>query len=77
MNDESQHLIIRGVPALNLQRELKNLCLRYGDVKLLHTIADYSKDEEAFTEVYHVHFGRIQSARLTFTFFFFFTFNLA
>lgn len=64
INDESQHLIIRGVPALNLQRELKNLCMRYGEVKLLHTIANYSQDEEAFTEVFHVLYARIQSARL-------------
>lgn len=63
MVDESQHLLIRGVPALNLQKELKHLCMRYGDVKLIHQVKDYAEDEEAFTEVFHVLFARIQSAR--------------
>lgn len=63
VNDESQHLILRGVPKLNLYNELKHLCLRYGNVKLLHAIPEYASDEELFTEVYHVQFTKIQSAR--------------
>ena len=63
MNEESQHLLIRGVPVLNLRKELKHLCLRYGEVKFINLVRNYSNDEESFTEVYHVSFVRIQSAR--------------
>ncbi|KAK3918626.1 RNA-binding protein 48 [Frankliniella fusca] len=61
VNDESQHLIISGVPSLGLQDELRRLCFRFGDVKSLVYIPNYSS--ENFVEAYHVHFSRIQSAR--------------
>ena len=63
MNEESQHLLIRGVPVLGLQKELKHLCMRYGEIKFINLVRNYSDDEESFTEVYHVSFARIQAAR--------------
>lgn len=61
MSDESQHLIVSGVPALGLQDELRKLCQRYGDVKSFTYVPNYST--EKFVDSYHVHFARIQSAR--------------
>lgn len=63
MNEESQHLLIRGVPELDLKKELEHLCMRYGEIKSLNLVRNYSTEEESFTEVYHVLFMRIQSAR--------------
>ncbi|XP_015601143.1 uncharacterized protein LOC107270552 isoform X2 [Cephus cinctus] len=62
VNDESQHLMICGVPKLHLTEEVKRLMSPYGDVKKIHVVADYPTEQ--FTEVYHVHYVRIQSARI-------------
>ncbi|XP_065208231.1 RNA-binding protein 48 isoform X2 [Planococcus citri] len=51
------------MPSLNLQKEVKHLCMRYGEIKQIHQVKDYSEDEESFTEVFHVTFTKIQSAR--------------
>lgn len=59
---ESQHLFIYGVPQINLRPELKNLCLKYGPVLSIHVVTDY--ETERFTECYHVHFEKIQAARI-------------
>ncbi|XP_066152458.1 RNA-binding protein 48 isoform X2 [Euwallacea fornicatus] len=32
VNNESQHLYIYGVPQVNLRKELKHLCSKYGDI---------------------------------------------
>ena len=61
INDESQHLIVCGVPKLNLLRDLKNKFIPYGDLKKVCVIPDYPNEE--FTETVHVHYNRIQSAR--------------
>lgn len=61
MNDESQHLIISGVPSLGLQDELRRLCTRFGDIKSLVYVPNYTT--EKFVEGYHVQYARIQSAR--------------
>jgi len=61
VNSESQHLLVCGVPSLGLQDELRRLCARFGDVKSLVFVPKYA--EEEFTEVYHVQYSRIQSAR--------------
>lgn len=65
VNDESQHLIISGVPALGLQDNLRKLCGRYGDVKSLVFIPNHA--EEQFVEAYHIQYDRIQSARQVFS----------
>lgn len=62
MNDESQHLLIRGVPAVNLYDEVKKLCRRYGNVLSIRQVK--FEDQEEFTHSFHVTFVRIQSARL-------------
>ncbi|KAJ1524926.1 hypothetical protein ONE63_009784 [Megalurothrips usitatus] len=61
VNDESQHLIISGVPSLGLQDELRRLCTRFGDIKSLVYVPNYTT--EKFVEGYHVQYARIQSAR--------------
>ncbi|PNF27616.1 hypothetical protein B7P43_G02259 [Cryptotermes secundus] len=61
VNSESQHLLVCGVPSLGLQDELRRLCARFGDVKSLVFVPNYA--EEKFTDVYHVQYSRIQSAR--------------
>ena len=61
VNSESQHLLVCGVPSLGLHDELRRLCGRFGDVKSLVFVPNYA--EEEFTDVYHVQYSRIQSAR--------------
>ncbi|XP_012288742.1 RNA-binding protein 48 [Orussus abietinus] len=62
INNESQHLLICGVPKLQLTEEVKKLVFPYGDVKKIKIVSDYPTEE--FTDVFHVHFARIQSARI-------------
>lgn len=62
MSSESQHLLVYGVPTINLRTELKSLFSKYGQIAALHVVKDLKT--EAFTECYHVHFKIIQSARI-------------
>ncbi|KAI8431687.1 hypothetical protein MSG28_016158 [Choristoneura fumiferana] len=62
INSESNHLLIFGVPALNLRQEAKALFHKFGKLKLF-TITKEHKAEQ-FTETYHTVFDRIQSARM-------------
>lgn len=62
MNNESQHLIISGVPKLGLTDEVTKLARPYGDVKTCSPIPGYPAEE--FTEAYHVRYARIPSARV-------------
>ncbi|OAD52901.1 RNA-binding protein 48 [Eufriesea mexicana] len=52
INDESKHLMICGVPKLQLGEELKKLVEPYGNIKKLHVVPDYPTEE--FTEAYYV-----------------------
>ncbi|XP_034255573.1 uncharacterized protein LOC117653789 isoform X2 [Thrips palmi] len=61
VNDESQHLIITGVPSLGLQDDLRKLCGRFGDVKSLIYVPNHATEQ--FVESYHIQYARIQSAR--------------
>lgn len=61
MNDESQHLLIRGVPSVNLHDEVEKLCKRYGNVLSIRQVQ--FEDQEEFTHSFHVIFIQIQSAR--------------
>lgn len=45
-----------------MRSELKNLFLKYGQILALHVVTDYKT--ERFTECYHVHYAKIQSARI-------------
>ncbi|KYN31602.1 UPF0712 protein C7orf64 like protein [Trachymyrmex septentrionalis] len=62
INDESQHLLIHGVPQLQLAQEVKKLIYSYGNVKAIKLVTEYPLEE--FTETYHVHYTHIQSARI-------------
>lgn len=62
INSESNHLLVFGVPALNLRQEAKALFHKFGKLKLF-TITKEHKAEQ-FTETYHAVFDRIQSARM-------------
>ncbi|KAG5327471.1 RBM48 protein, partial [Pseudoatta argentina] len=62
INDESQHLLIHGVPQLQLAQEVRKLIYSYGNVKAIQLVTEYPSEE--FTETYHVHYTRIQSARI-------------
>ncbi|XP_050307126.1 RNA-binding protein 48 [Anthonomus grandis grandis] len=62
INNESQHLYIYGVPQINLRKELKNLCTKYGEVFSINLVSDVKR--EIFTECFHIHYKRIQSARV-------------
>lgn len=61
MNDESQHLIIRGVPSVNLYDDVEKLCMRYGNILSIRQVQ--FEDQEEFTHSFHVAFVRIQSTR--------------
>ncbi|XP_022830284.1 uncharacterized protein LOC111359074, partial [Spodoptera litura] len=60
INNESKHLLVFGVPALNLRQETKALFSKFG--KLQFNITKYPAEQ--FTETYHANFEDIQSARL-------------
>ncbi|KAK2584534.1 hypothetical protein KPH14_006903 [Odynerus spinipes] len=62
INDESQHLMICGVPQLKLRQEIKKLVFPYGMVKKVHVVSNYPTEE--FTEAYHIHYEDIRSARI-------------
>ncbi|KYM75967.1 UPF0712 protein C7orf64 like protein [Atta colombica] len=62
INDESQHLLIHGVPQLQLTQEVRKLIYSYGNVKAIQLVTEYPSEE--FTETYHVHYTHIQSARI-------------
>ncbi|XP_050420538.1 RNA-binding protein 48 [Adelges cooleyi] len=61
VNDESQHLLIRGVPSVNLNDEVEKLCNRYGHVSSIKQVQ--FEEQEQFTHCFHVVYTRIQSAR--------------
>ncbi|XP_054271010.1 RNA-binding protein 48 [Macrosteles quadrilineatus] len=62
VSDESTHLLVSRVPALQLHSELSALCSRFGTVTCCVLVPGYDGDE-AFTETYHVQYARLQSAR--------------
>ncbi|CAK9801193.1 RNA-binding protein 48 [Anthophora quadrimaculata] len=62
INDESKHLMICGVPKLQLGEEVKKLAEPYGIIKKIHVVPDYPTEE--FTEAYYIQYVRIQNARI-------------
>ncbi|XP_013178956.1 PREDICTED: RNA-binding protein 48 [Papilio xuthus] len=60
--NESNHLLIFGVPSLNLRQETKALFMRFG--KLLKFNISTEHPAESFTETYHAQYERIQSSRI-------------
>lgn len=61
MSQESQYLLIQGVPAVGATDELVKLCALYGPVQEYRALDDYPA--EKFSEVYLIKYQRIQSAR--------------
>lgn len=62
INSESNHLLIFGVPSLNLRQEAKALFQKFGRLKSFTLAKDYKGEQ--FTETYHAVFEKIQSARI-------------
>lgn len=67
MANESQHLLIFGVPKINIQQELKKRVERFGAIEHIRNVTqDISESSfplEAFTEVYWIKFREIVNAR--------------
>lgn len=61
MNDESRYLLMHGVPVVAACEDVKALCLRYGGIESIDTVAEYPA--ESFCNVYLVKFVTLQSAR--------------
>ncbi|XP_033194595.1 uncharacterized protein LOC117159138 isoform X1 [Bombus vancouverensis nearcticus] len=62
INDESKHLMICGVPKLQLGDEVRKLVEPYGNIRKIHVVSDYPTEE--FTEAYYIQYDRIQNARI-------------
>ncbi|XP_077159049.1 RNA-binding protein 48 [Paroedura picta] len=62
INLESRYLLIQGVPALGVMKELVELFALYGTIEEYNPLDDYPSEE--FTEVYLIKFQKIQSARV-------------
>ncbi|KAJ8705129.1 hypothetical protein PYW08_012449 [Mythimna loreyi] len=60
VNNESRHLLVFGVPSLNLRQETKALFSRFGRLQL--NITKYPSEQ--FTETYHAVYEDIQAARM-------------
>ncbi|XP_028317211.1 RNA-binding protein 48 [Gouania willdenowi] len=61
INLESRYLMVQGVPAIGVMRELIQLCALYGVVEEYRPLDEYPAEE--FTEVYLVKFQKLTSAR--------------
>ncbi|XP_078095084.1 RNA-binding protein 48 [Mustelus asterias] len=62
INLESRHLLIQGVPAVGVMKELIELFALYGTIEEYSVLHEYPAEE--FTEVYHIKYQRLQSARI-------------
>ncbi|XP_077283981.1 uncharacterized protein LOC143909726 [Arctopsyche grandis] len=62
INNESSHILVFGVPKINLRQELKQLLQKYGKIKSLSASPIYPTEQ--FTECYHVNYENFQSARI-------------
>ncbi|CAB0003917.1 unnamed protein product [Nesidiocoris tenuis] len=62
VNNESQHLLIYRVPAINLENEVMTLCERFGQVTSLRKLVSNHPNDEVFTDIYHVQYGKIRQA---------------
>lgn len=62
INTESNHLLVFGVPSLNLRQEAKALFLKFGNLQQFHVSTEHPG--EVFSETYHAKYDRIQSARI-------------
>jgi len=61
INQESQYLLIQGVPALGTKDDLLRTFSKHGRILEDRVLDEYPAEE--FTEVYLIKYERIQSAR--------------
>uniref|UniRef100_A0A034VF61 RNA-binding protein 48 n=1 Tax=Bactrocera dorsalis TaxID=27457 RepID=A0A034VF61_BACDO len=64
--NESKHLLVFGVPRINLKQEIKCKLKRCGDIEFIQCVTEEVAKKvelEAFTDVYHVKFTKVQTAR--------------
>ncbi|OCT73999.1 RNA-binding protein 48 isoform X1 [Xenopus laevis] len=62
INLESRYLLVQGVPAIGVMKELIEQFALYGTIEEYNALDEYPAEE--FTEVYLIRFQRIQSARV-------------
>ncbi|XP_008935901.1 PREDICTED: RNA-binding protein 48, partial [Merops nubicus] len=62
INLESRYLLIQGVPALGVMKELVEQFALYGAIQEYHALDEYPADQ--FTEVYLIKFQKLQCARV-------------
>ena len=62
MAQESNYIIVQGIPALGLHKDLMREFLAFGAVDEYRLLDDYPAEE--FTEVLLIKFAKLQSARL-------------
>ncbi|NWJ00150.1 RBM48 protein, partial [Crypturellus undulatus] len=62
INLESRYLLVQGVPALGVMRELVEQFALYGAIEEYHALDEYPA--EPFTEVYLIKFQKVQCARV-------------
>lgn len=61
INLESRYLLIQGVPALGVMKELVEQFALYGAIEEYHALDEYPAEQ--FTEVYLLKFQKLQCAR--------------
>lgn len=61
VNLESRYLLIQGVPALGVMKELVEQFALYGAIEEYHALDEYPAEQ--FTEVYLIKFQKLQCAR--------------
>ncbi|NWX47575.1 RBM48 protein, partial [Steatornis caripensis] len=62
INLESRYLLIQGVPALGVMKELVEQFALYGAIEEYHALDEYPAEQ--FTEVYLIKFQKLQCARV-------------
>uniref|UniRef100_A0A6I8PKG9 RNA-binding protein 48 n=1 Tax=Ornithorhynchus anatinus TaxID=9258 RepID=A0A6I8PKG9_ORNAN len=62
INLESRYLLVQGVPALGVMKELVEHFALYGAIEQYNALDEYPAEE--FTEVYLIKFQKLQSARV-------------
>ncbi|NXM77292.1 RBM48 protein, partial [Serilophus lunatus] len=62
INLESRYLLVQGVPALGVMKELVEQFALYGAIEEYHALDDYPAEQ--FTEVYLLKFQKLQCARV-------------
>ena len=61
VNDESKYLIVNGVSAIKISKELEVLCQRYGEVEFFNLLSDYPHED--YEEAYLVKYRVLKNAR--------------